>query len=95
LSRAGRPFADRGIGFHDAINSFSSTELPLFIDQKAINRIAKTYYSLAYLLHIYAQFYNYLIIRYIEVASKLAYFGPRGENFRARAKMTPSYGKKS
>jgi len=46
-----------------------------------MNRTPKTYYSLAYLLHIYPHFFNHLIIKHIEVASKLAYFGPREENF--------------
>jgi len=52
-----------------------------------MNRTPKTYSPLAYLPHIYARFYNHLIIRYIEVTSKLAYFGAREENFRATAKM--------
>ena len=58
-----------------------------------MNRTPKTYSPLAYLPHIYAQFSNYLIIRHIEVASKLAYFGPREENFRTMAKMNAENGK--
>jgi len=71
------------------------TKLPLIVDRKAINRTPKTYYSLAYLLHNYARFYNRLIIKHIEVASKLAYFGPRGENFGTTAKMKAENGKLS
>ena len=83
----------QGIGFRYAINSFSSTKLPLFIDRKAMNRTPKTYYSLAYLPYIYARFYNRLIIKHIEVPSKLAYFGPREENFETTAKMKAENGK--
>jgi len=50
-------------------------------------RTPKTYSPLAYLPYIYARFFNYLIIRHIEVASKLANFGPREENFGMTAKM--------
>jgi len=61
--------------------------MPFFIDRKAAFRTPKTYYSHAYLWNIYAQFPNCLIISHIEVASKLAYFGAREENFRTTAKM--------
>jgi len=59
--------------------------MPFFVDRKIGFRTPKTYSPLAYLPHIYAQFSNYLIIRHIEVASKLAYFGPREEKFRTQA----------
>ena len=58
-----------------------------------MNRTPKTYSPLAYLWYIYAQFFNCLIIRHIEVGSKLAYFGPREENFRTRPKMKAENGK--
>ena len=60
-----------------------------------MNRTPKTYYSLAYLWYIYARFFNRLIIRHIEVAPKLAYFGPREENFGTTAKMKAENGNKS
>jgi len=83
----------QGIGFHDAKNGISVSEMPFFIERNAAFRTPKTYYSLAYLSHIYAQFHNHLIIRHIEVVSKLAYFGPREENFGTRAKMKAENGK--
>jgi hypothetical protein len=67
--------------------------MPFFIDRKPIIRTPKPYSPLAYLPYIYARFYNGLIIRHNEVASKLAYFGPREENFGTTAKMNAENGK--
>jgi len=67
--------------------------MPFFVDRKIGFRTPKTYSPLAYLSYIYSRFCNALIIRNIEVASKLAYFGPREEIFGTTAKMKAENGK--